>query len=126
VRVDIDLAVRRERQPAHHVIGVVVRVDQRSNGLLRDLAELGFHLSSAFHRTHDIDDEHALIAIDHDRVGDAKSDRLIHAVGHLVYLPPELLAQAFERSAHLRVELDRSGLLRLLWLLTREEQARQR
>lgn len=107
------------------MVRMVVRVDQRPHRLLRDLVELGFDGLRALHGPHDVDDEHALIALDHDRVRDPKAYRLIDPLGDGVYGARKLLGLTFERGVDLRLERNR---LRIdgLRLMARAEQADRR
>ena len=90
LRVDIDLAVGDKAEAAEDVVRMIVRVDQSRDRLVRDLRKRRAHLLRGLARGHHIDDEHAVVALDHDRVREAEADRLIDTVGYRVDRPLKL------------------------------------
>ena len=97
VGVHRHLAGGGEGPRAEHMVGVVVGVDDRRDRLVGDLAEGGQHRFPFRHRFHGVDDNDAVVAFQHNGIGEAEAHRHVNAVGDFHHLFLEQLAVFAQR-----------------------------
>ncbi len=86
VRVDRDVGRIHECLDAVNVIGMKVRVHDRGHRFWRDLAKILAHLFGRFDRRQRVDDDHAAITFDQNRVAERVSHRGPHIRGDVIDL----------------------------------------